>query len=121
MYKNFRAIPYGIATLHGRFTAHRHHWNPNFLAGTKYHVAAADLLGQLAGGGLMFGFRINFPRSLSLKDIASPSGARTVAFKRSLRACRTWRGHLPSWASRSIPSRSILRLKTKWYFKVFSL
>jgi hypothetical protein len=62
-----------------------------------------------------------FDHSLSLNDIASPSGAWTVAFKRSLRASRTWRGHLPSWASRSIPSRSILRPKTKWYFKVFSL
>jgi hypothetical protein len=64
IYNYFRAIPYGIATLHGRFTAHRHHWNPNVLAVTKYHVVAADLLGQLAGGGPMFGFRINFPSQL---------------------------------------------------------
>jgi hypothetical protein len=64
IYNNFRAIPYGIATLHGQFTAHRRHWNPNVLAGTKYHVAAADLLGQLAGGGLMFGLRRNFRSQL---------------------------------------------------------
>ena len=41
IYNNFRAM--------GRFTAHRGHWNPNVLAGTKYHVAAADLLGQIVG------------------------------------------------------------------------
>ncbi len=47
IYNYFRAIPYGIATLHRGFTAHRCHWNANVLAGTKYHVAAADLLAQL--------------------------------------------------------------------------
>jgi hypothetical protein len=60
MYNNFRAIPYGIATLHGQLAANRRDWNPNVLAVTKYHVVAADLLGQFACGGPMFGFRRNF-------------------------------------------------------------
>ncbi|MEG4068763.1 hypothetical protein QUA42_15790 [Microcoleus sp. Pol11C2] len=55
MYKNFRAI--------GQLTTHRHHWNP-VLARTKYHVVAADLLGQFARGGPMFGFRRNFRSQL---------------------------------------------------------
>ncbi|MEG3937465.1 MULTISPECIES: hypothetical protein [unclassified Microcoleus] len=38
-----------------------------------------------------------FDRSLSREDIASPSAAWTVAFKRSLRARRTCLGHFRSW------------------------
>ncbi|MBE9161162.1 MULTISPECIES: hypothetical protein [Microcoleaceae] len=52
IYNNFGAIWFSAA--------HRRHWNANVLARTKYHVAAADLLGQFARGGPMFGFGRNF-------------------------------------------------------------